>query len=218
MEENFIISKLNEIGRAVEKGTLRYVKIGSQIDESFGRCYVRWNVEVETTGLETHYYKDYESYHLWDSDHSFFNDEEYGKKHFKITMLSYYNDIRRFFELVASSYPEVKIINDICNFEIMDRKLFISSPRQISFIKKVNAFKGDEVTGQYLKINDRFEHIYLNHLTEEEINGFEDNHWLMQHKIWRDEQYAECINYPIRMVKYYDKNKDKLNRTTEYID
>ena len=217
MIESFIISKLSEIGRAIEKGNLLYVKVTSSIDESFGRTYIRWSVEVERNGMENHYYSDYKSYQLWGKEHGFFKEPEYARRHFDSTMIQYYSDIQRFIELVTVHYPDIKLYNDVCDFELMNHQLFISGNREITVIIKNNDFNGDQVFGQHIKINDRFSIKTLKHFTEIEIEDSE-NHWaLIQHKEWRNTEQVQFNDYPKRMEKHYNKHSDKFNFRSDYI-
>lgn len=127
-QHNFIEDQLSTIKKAYDDNKLEYVCISSDIDESFGRCYIRWNVSIELIdGYDFTYRKSeqYQSYRLWSRDYSsykIFEECDYDlfkvKRHyFDELFVEYYSDLRRFVELFKAHFPDVKLYNLISEFE-----------------------------------------------------------------------------------------------------
>jgi len=187
MVEEFIISKLNEIGRAIKRNALECIILHSEIDNNFGRLYIRWFVDIFCDdGGETHYYKDYHSYRFIQKNFYFYRYDEKKEliKDYKEVMTSYYMDIERFVELVSAYYPEAKLINFITNFEVFDTKLEYSHGRDISYLKRSDCFDNEP---EYVKggcqvlIKNRFEYTTLEYYGDKINDNDKDNVEIMHH-------------------------------------
>jgi hypothetical protein len=130
-QHNFIENQLSTIKNVYDDNKLKYVCISSSIDESFGRCYIRWNVEIELIdGYHFTYRKSdqYQSYRLWSKDYSSYTIfKECDKNIFKVKrhyfdelFTEYHNDLRRFVELFKSHFPDVKLYNFISEFDFIE--------------------------------------------------------------------------------------------------
>ena len=166
-----LLSKLIEINNAIGEDNLEHVVISSNIDQSFGRGYLRLeiNVVVKKIDHNANYgfpTQDYVSYEIWGKNDGFFKrTQDEVLIELRGIMAQYYADATRAFETIGMRYPTIPIHSEICSFEIFGSTLKLKKYYQIQCIRIVD---GLYVKGYY--------------------NSTLDNKWYQ-------EQFEDCERY-----------------------
>jgi len=148
MISELLLNKLNEIQAAVANDNLVHVVISSSVDQSFGKGYIRLEIDVvvkEKTysgyGFPT---KDYESYAVWGRNDRFFQrTQDEVLIDFKGTMAQYYADATRVFETISMRYPTITIHSQICSFQMLGDMLRLKDYYQIQCIRIIDGYYED---------------------------------------------------------------------------